>query len=233
MKIADFSREEHQKVIDAESRYGEYYVNAHNTTMMLSTIMKWPVIDCDIFIRFLSQMKKYHTLSMLATVRLHRIQAKMDLRYFLESTVNAAYALVHTDTKIYFDTDKGEVGDARKATVQAYRWIERAYGSHSKAISDIKEAINQQTAHANVVNSGHNFQIVRGESAKILTTFFDFDEERLVKIDLWQCGQAGLIAIDLILGVQKQHGEFFPSDETDRVGELIAHNEMLARELQS
>jgi hypothetical protein len=64
---------------------------------------------------------------MLSTVRLHRIQAKMDLRYFLESTVNAAYSLTHADTKIYFDPSKKEQPDPKKASQRAYKWIEAAY----------------------------------------------------------------------------------------------------------
>lgn len=103
MSIDVFSATEHQMVVDAEHRYGDFYVNAHDASIMLSNVMMWPITDCDIFIRFLSQMTKYHTLSMISTVRLHRIQAKMDLRYFLESTVNAAFALTHNDSKIYFD----------------------------------------------------------------------------------------------------------------------------------
>src|ERR1700723_2737463 len=119
MTIDAYSAEEHQRVIDAEQRYGDYYVNAYNATIMLSNIMMWPVSDCDLFIRFLSQLKKYHTLSLISTVRLHRIQAKMNLRYFLESTVNAAYALAHTDTPNYFDLQNNRIGDAQKATLKA------------------------------------------------------------------------------------------------------------------
>src|ERR1700733_13076315 len=122
MSIDAYSAEEHQRVIDAEQQYGDYYVNAYNATIMLSNIMMWPVSDCDIFIRFLSQVKKYHTLSMISTVRLHRIQAKLDLRYFLESTFHAAYSLVHTDTDIYFNYGHGQQPDAKKSARQAYKW---------------------------------------------------------------------------------------------------------------
>src|ERR1035437_2421810 len=115
MSLSGYSAQEHERVINAERRYGNFYVNAYNTTLLLSNIMMWPVTDCEIFIRFLSQLKKYHSLSLISTVRLHRIQAKMDLRYFLESTVNAAYALVHQDTKIYFDYEGGKQPEAQKA----------------------------------------------------------------------------------------------------------------------
>src|SRR3984893_4931195 len=123
MSLSAYSAEEHQRAVDAESRYGNYYVTAYNSTILLSNIMMWPLIDCEIFIRFLSQLKKYHSLSLISTVRLHRIQAKMDLRYFLESTVNASYALVHNDTNIYFNYEGGEPPEAQQAPRQRYKCI--------------------------------------------------------------------------------------------------------------
>jgi hypothetical protein len=230
--LSVYSAQEHERVIDAERRYGKFYVNAHDTTILLSNIMTWPVTDCEIFIRFLSQVKKYHSLSLLSTVRLHRIQAKMDLRYFLESTVNAGYALVHQNTAIYFDYAGGKQPEAQKASRQAYRWIDSAYIDHSKAIQQIKNQINDQSAHANIFNSQHNFAYVPGERAEIHTSFFDFEDEGWVKADLYQCAQAGLIAIDLLLAVQRQDGGFLPSTEAvEGLPLLIADNEALLREL--
>jgi hypothetical protein len=233
MNLDDYSAEEHQMVIDAERRYGDYYVNAYNATIMLSNIMMWPVSDCDVFIRFLSQLKKYHALSLISTVRLHRIQAKMNLRYFLESTVNAAYSLAHTDTKVYFNYDGKEQPDAKKASQHAYKWIDSAYNEHSKSIQNMKDQINKQTAHANVFNSQYNFLYVPGKRAEIHTSYFDFEDDQFVKADLWQCAQAGLIAIDLILAVQKQHGGFLPSRDVEGLGDLIAENARLRDELEA
>jgi hypothetical protein len=229
-----YSAQEHERVLDAERRYGNAYVNAYNTTIILSNIMMWPITDCEIFIRFLSQMKKYHFSSLLSTVRLHRIQAKMDLRYFLESTVNAAYALVHQDSSIYFDYTSMRQSDAKKASRQAYKWIEGAYGGHSEAVRRIKDQINNQSAHANIFNSQHNFAFISGERAEIHTTFFDFEDEAWIKADLYQCAQAGLIGIDLLLDVQKQHGGFLPSAEAlEGLPVLIADNEAVFRELSA
>jgi hypothetical protein len=136
MSLEIFSADEHQKLIDAERRYGNAFVNAYNTTTLLSNLMRWPIVDCDLFIRFYSQMKKYHTLSVVSTVRLHRVQAKMDLRYFLESAANAAFSLAHTDTQNYFDLQNNRIGDAQKATLKAYKWLETIYPGHSKFIKD-------------------------------------------------------------------------------------------------
>jgi hypothetical protein len=35
MSLEIFSAEEHQRLVDAESRYGNAFVNAHNTTILV------------------------------------------------------------------------------------------------------------------------------------------------------------------------------------------------------
>jgi len=146
LSLFDYSAQEHEKLLAAEDRYGNAFVNAYNTTILLSNLMLWPVAPCDLFIRFYSQVKKYHTLSVISSVRLHRVQAKIDLRYFLESTVHAAYTLADPETTNYLDHEKQEIGDARKATGVAHAWIEGAFPDHSAFIKDLKVQINQQTA---------------------------------------------------------------------------------------
>jgi hypothetical protein len=232
MSLEIFSAEEHQKLVDAERRYGNAFINAYNTTILLSNLMIWPVVDCDLFIRFYSQMKKYHTLSVVSTVRLHRVQAKMDLRYFLESAANAAFSLANIDTQNYFSLQSNRIGDAQKATLKAYKWLETTYPGHSNFIKDLKADINQQTAHAHVVNSQHNFDFVPGQRAEIVTTYFDFGDDELVKLDLWVGAKAGLHAIDLILSVQKDFGGFLPSSDVGDLPQLMADNDAVLRELR-
>ncbi|RAS29790.1 hypothetical protein [Paraburkholderia bryophila] len=231
MSIEEFSNIEHQMVLDAEERYGDFFTTTREISLLLSNIMTWPTKDCDIFIRFFSQMKKSHMLSLIALVRQHRIQAKMTLRYFLESTVHAAYSLVHVDTNNYFDVIGGKKHDPQKASRVAYVWLEDSFRSHSDEIKRMKDSINQQTAHANVYNSFHNFHYVGGENASIYTSFFDFDDDHWLKVDLWECAQAGLIATDLILAIRKQHGGFFPSRETDKLPKMIEAADRLLTQL--
>lgn len=233
MSLELFSADEHQKLVDAERRYGNAFINAYNTTILVSNIMMWPIIDCDLFVRFSSQMKKHHTLSIVSTVRLHRIQAKMDLRYFLESTANAAFALAHTDTQNYFDLQNNRIGDAQKATLKAYKWLESTYPGHSNFMKDLKAEINEQTAHAHVVNSQHNCDFVRGKRAEIVTSYFDFENDELLRLDLWIGAKAGLHAVDLILSVQKDFGGFLPSSDVNDLPQLMADNDAVLREFQN
>jgi hypothetical protein len=233
MSLELFSAEEHQRLVDAESKYGNAFVNAYNTTILLSNLMMWPVVDCDLFIRFYSQMKKYHTLSVISTVRLHRVQAKMNLRYFLESTANGAFSLAHSDTRNYFDLQNNRAGDAQKATTKAYKWLEATYSAHSNFMRNLKADINEQTAHAHVINTQHNFDFVPGQRAEIITSYFDFEDDELVKLDLWVAAKAGLHAIDLILTAQKDFGGFLPSSDTGDLPQLMTDNDAVLRELRN
>jgi len=233
MSLENFSAEEHQKLVDAEQKYGNAFINAYNTTILVSNLMMWPVIDCDLFIRFYSQMKKYHSLSVISTVRLHRVQAKMDLRYFLESTANAAFSLAHTDTENYFDFQNRRIRDAQKASLTAYRWLESTYRAHSDFIKDLKATINEQTAHAHVVNSQHNFDFVPGQRAEIITSYFDFDDDEVVMLDLWLAAKAGLHAAHLILQVQRDFGGFLPSVDAADLSQLMADNDAVLVELRN
>jgi hypothetical protein len=231
MSIEEFSHIEHQLILNAKERYGDFFTTARDASFLLSNIMSWPIKDCDIFIRFLSQMKKAHTLALMSLVRQHRIQAKMTLRYFLESTVHAAYALVHVDTTNYFDTVDGKKHDPQKASRAAYAWIHEHFRSHSDEIKRMKDLINEQTAHANVYNSFHNFDFVGGENAAIYTTFFDFDDDHWLKVDLWECAQAALVAADLILAIRNVHGGFIPSRDADKVPQMIEAADSLLAQL--
>jgi hypothetical protein len=227
MSIEEFSHIEHQMVVGAEERYGDYFAVARDVTLLLSNIMAWPTKDCDLFIRFLSQMKASHTLCLMSLIRQHRVQAKMTLRYFLESTVHAAFSLVHVDTTNYFDTAGGDKHDPQKASRAAYTWVGANFKKHSEEIKRVKDLINEQTAHANVYNSFHNFHFEGGEKAAILTSYFDFDDDYWLKVDLWECAQAGLVATDLLLAIRGVHGGFIPSREVDKLPQMIEANDRL------
>jgi hypothetical protein len=84
-----------------------------------------------------------------------------------------------------------------------------------------------------LVNSQHNFHFVPGQRAEIVTSYFDFEDDDLVRLDLWLAAKAGLHAIDLTLTVQRDYGGFLPSSETDNLPQLIADNDVVLRELRN
>lgn len=116
--------------------------------------------------------------------------------------------------------------------MQAYKWLETTYPGHSNFIKDLKTDINQQTAQAHVVNSQHNFDFVPGQRAEIVTSYFDIEDDDLVKLDLLVGAKAGLHAIDLILSVQKDFGGFLPSSDVGDLPQLVADNDAVLRELR-
>ena len=73
--------------VDAAARYAQHYTHARDTTMLLSNcIVRIEKKDRSrIFGQLFSLMKKQHTLAFLSILRLHRVQAMMNLRQVLEA----------------------------------------------------------------------------------------------------------------------------------------------------
>jgi hypothetical protein len=159
MNIYDFADEEHRLTHEAEETHGNYFVNAAGATLAFSKLVWTPVIDCETFFRFHAQAKKHHTLSVLSTVRRHHTQAKLNLRYFLESTVHAAYALAHPDREEYFDIDQLTFVKNEIVTKRARCWLSGKYPSHSAAILKMKSVINSQEAHTNNRGKREHFRL--------------------------------------------------------------------------
>jgi hypothetical protein len=68
----------------ANERYGKYWGNARASTVFLSRCITAIDPDRMMFGHFFSHMKKHHTLALFSAVRLHKVQAMMDLRQVLE-----------------------------------------------------------------------------------------------------------------------------------------------------
>jgi hypothetical protein len=76
---------ERAMIVDAPKRYGPRYKHARATTVYLTLCIESIEIDrADMFGRRFSLMKKYHILSVFSALRLHKVQAMMNLRQVLE-----------------------------------------------------------------------------------------------------------------------------------------------------
>jgi hypothetical protein len=209
MNIYDFADEEHRLTHEAEDRHGDYFINAAGVTLAFSNLVGIPLTDCETFLRFYAQAKKHHTLSVLSTVRHHRTQAKLNLRYFLESTVHAAFALAHPDRKEYFDIDQLTFVKHDTVANRAHKWLSETFPLSSAEIVRMKKDINSQDAHTNIAASGAMFAYDPSEKA-IITSFFDFEDNDIIQADLLVCAQAGLIGFDLLFAVRERFGGFLP-----------------------
>ncbi len=234
MNIYDFADEEHRLTHQAEKTHGNYFINAACTSIAYSRLVGMPVTDCETFFRFHAQAKKHHTLSVLSTVRRHRTQAKLNLRYYLESTVQAAYALAHQDVKLYFDVDQLTFVDRDTVAKRANKWLSKKYPASSTEILRVKNDINSQDAHSSIAASGGILGYDQNERA-IITSFFDFEDNDIIRADLWVCAQAGLVGLDLLIAVRDEFGGFLFErgivEEFQRLREANAllFNEMLSK----
>ncbi|MBU9212028.1 hypothetical protein, partial [Burkholderia multivorans] len=140
-----FSDVENRLVIDAALSYGDYSKHAFETVDALMGLVFWPTVPCEVFLRFLAQMKKSLLLCVVSVIRRHRMQGMMNLRYFLETTSHAAYGLAHKDPASYLK--KGEIDAPKVISGKAYKWLELEHPAVSKEIKRMKDEVDLPPAN--------------------------------------------------------------------------------------
>lgn len=124
-------------VLAAPERYGKYYVTALDCSILLSHSPKSIDQDRWIFGSFVSQAKKHHLLALFSTVRLHKVQAFMDLRQTLEAGANAAFAIANPNHADFVDADKhGILDPSQELAKKRYAWLDKNYPAGSSAIKE-------------------------------------------------------------------------------------------------
>jgi hypothetical protein len=226
---------EHLLARTASERYGHYYFHAREATVLLSTCITSVDITRVNFARFFSYTKKHHLLAMLSTIRLHKVQAAMDLRQALEASAWAAYALAHTDQS-YFVEERGDgaLHIPKRLTAARNKWLAGHFSAGSAVIKEYKDRINETAAHAGLVYSHQALTI--DEAAGVFDMPF-FDKEDLFHVysDLWLLGSIGISIMDLLFGV-KEHFDppiEFEADFPDRFTSLYDQNKLLRQELHN
>ena len=187
---------------EAETRYGLLYTHARASTSHLSNCVVSVEYDrSETFGRLFSLMKKQHTLALFSAVRLHKVQAMMNLRQVLEAGAAAAFAIAKPEPHHFVDIDPFGIMDAsQKLTGKRYRWLEQNYAQKSKWIVGVKGLINDMTAHANIIVGDNTFRVSdKGDVAS--TPFFDIEDEYFVKSDLWLIGSVAIYLMDLFVHV--------------------------------
>ena len=191
--IEEIIDSERAMIRDGGNRYGQYYRHARAATVYLSLFVEAVDQDrSDIFGRLLSLMKKHHMLAFLSALRLHHVQAMMNLRQVLEAGAAAAYCIANPKVEDFVDIDPFGLTDPSKKgpTQKRYKWLDENCPTQSTWIKKQKGLINGQTAHANIVSGDRTFLVVDGAGAS--TPFFDLEDEALVRLDLWQIGSAAV-----------------------------------------
>lgn len=232
---------ERAMLLDAPERYRQHYKHARATTIYLSLCIASIEHDrVEMFGRLFSLMKKQHTLSIFSILRLHKVQAMMDLRQVLEAGAGAAFAIAHPETHHFVDVDAfGIMDPSQKLTSKRYKWLEKNYPDKSEWVSTTKGRINNHVAHANIISGDNTFRMADDRS-DARAPFFDVEDEYYVKADLWLTSSVAIQLMDLFFGVAvdvtRDAGRSvieFRDDFQRTVNGLASENDALLAEMQA
>jgi hypothetical protein len=211
--LEEISESERQMVINAEQRFGKHYINARAASVFLSRCVVSVDHDRMNFGRYFAFLKKQHMLAILSAVRLHKVQAMMDLRQALEAGAAAAFAIANPEDDHFFKVDQNNIiTTGQKLATKRYKWLEANFRAGSDAIKSQKDLINEQQAHANIVSTDSVFAI--GASGEMISApFFDKEDGHFIKTDLWLASSAALILMNLFYEVNNGRNviEFMPN----------------------
>jgi hypothetical protein len=230
--IGEILESEHQMVLMAPDRYGAYYRNAVECSVLLTHFLKSIDLARSVFCRFLSQAKKHHTLALFSVVRRHQVQATMNLRQTIEASVLAAYAIRHPELEHFVQQDKhGLLSHPPKLSRKAYDWMDATFPGHSRRIKEVKDHINAWTAHANLITTDGTFAMQEG-ARWMATPFFDREDEHFVRVDLWRLGHTALTILDLFRQANSGvDGVVFADDYRASFVRLLEENKRLYQEI--
>jgi hypothetical protein len=217
---------------EAESKYGDFFKNASGFNNLLQFFIKEAQPDAWLFVCFIAQIKKHHTLALFSSVRSHHIQAMLNMRQVLEAGANAAYALANPKQEDFVDVDEDGILDPNQKLAQKrYKWLDENFPAGSKTIKTQKESINNSCAHSNLVYAQNNFKL-DDKVRKFKTSFFDDEDEYLVKTDLWMLANTLRGLLDLFYEVNKKFNRItFRNDFVKDLKKLEAQNLFLKQEM--
>jgi hypothetical protein len=230
MNLWEFLEEEKRLVLSWNKEYWEYFTNTLDLFLLLNdsieeidpTYLWFPI--------FLSSIKTHALLAILSTLRLHHVEAMMNLRQVLENSVWAAYALRHKDGADFFWPTVLE-HDAQKISNKWYKWIEKEFKQGSDFIKRQKNLINGSSAHANVVYAMGNFRF-NPEEKSFGGSYFDEKDEYKIKSDLWLIWNTMMCIVDLFFWVNKEKNVIkFISNFIQKLKDLEKINQKLKIEL--
>ncbi len=228
--LGELVESERIMVLTAAERYPAHYPHALEAVLFPSNSLKSIDGDRWVFAMFLSQVKKHLMLALLSTMRLHRVQAKMDLRQVLEAGAAAAFAIANPEHKHFVDTDEDGILDpSQELARKRHKWLEEHYPDGSTAIKGIKDIINSISAHANLVVADHNFRINR-EGSSFDNTYFDDEDEYHVKADLWLIGNIVINLMGTFSRVNQDRNVMTFVDDFERRLSKLANDSIILRD---
>src|SRR6266702_3572638 len=155
--VAQIADSERVMIQTASARYGEFYETALSAGLLLTQYLKSVDRSRWVFTNFQALAKQHIMLAVFSTVRLHKVQAMMDLRQAVEAGACAAYAIANPDHTHFVDTDEhGILDPSQKLARKRNKWLDQNYPDGSSALRDIKAQLNGMTSHANLITAYSN-----------------------------------------------------------------------------
>ncbi len=230
--IDEMLNSERLMVLEAHERFPDYYPHAEEAAHFLSTFVKSIGRKHWIFASFLSLIKKHAMLALFSTVRLHRVQAMMDLRQVIESASNAAYALVHPCEAHFLEMGDDKVlRSPRGLAKKRYEWLEANFPRKSSSLKAQKNLINEHAAHSSLIITSDNIEI---NPSDFRAPFFDIEDDHLVKTDLWLIGNISVGIIELFYLISREIPSIvFVDDLIPRLNKLQEKTETLRAEMMN
>jgi hypothetical protein len=232
--IEEIIESERLMLVSAKERYGKYYTHARGVSVFLSLCVTAVDHDRMMFGRFHSQMKKQHMLALFSTLRLHKVQAMMNLRQVLEAGASAAFAIANPELNHFADTDKqGVLDPSQELTKKRYAWLHKNYEKRSQWIKDTKDRINSSGAHANIISADNVFRIADAGD-QINAPFFDIEDEYHVTTDLWLIASVAITLMDLFYGVNQDRNVMeFRGGFPDTIAQMAEESNALLTEMKA
>lgn len=222
--------QERHLYLTAQKRLGHPYIMAREAILLMTTFIKSVSHDRVVFVGYMAHLKNHLTMALLSVVRLHHVQAMMDFRQVLETAANAAYALAHPGAA-YTDADTGLILDGQGVLGQSYKWLATEYPAHSNDLKGLKENLNANDAHSNLVNGGRVMEAKLDEGL-FATPFFDKEDTHIQHTDLYLIVVGALCIMDLITRVVATSGGLeVAGDYLERAHRLEADRVTLARQM--
>jgi hypothetical protein len=230
--IAEILETEYRLALDAREKHGDFYKNVADFNHLLQTLLVSVNSDRFVFVMFLSQVRKHIALALFSSVRLHHVQAMMDLRQALEAGACAAYAIANPDVSGFAESDEsGSLDASQELAAKRYKWLEATYPAGSAAIKRMKVTINSSAAHSNIVYAQKTFAFESGQGW-FSTPFFDIEDDFQVKTDLWGIANSSMGLMDILYRINVGRNVIkFRDDFGARLLELEAKNNELKAEM--
>ncbi len=243
MNKVDFKQGTIPEILDSEramvalgaKRYGEYFDNASEFNNLLNNFIKSvDQPDRFIFMLFYSQVKKHHTLALFSTLRLHHIQAGMDLRQTIEASQWGTYAMNNIEKEKFVEEEDGILVTKDKHEKAMYLWLDQNFLVKANEFKKLKSLISGSVGHSNIAYAFQNFEMGSADDPGFSIPFFDIEDDFHVKSDLWFVANVALGILDLFYGANQKYKVFQLADDfMPRFQALVKKNNELKTEMMN